>query len=98
MSDVVFTIKLPEELAAKAKAANVEIQSFLIASLERKLYDEMAASTPNRMPTREEVEAEIRKSEVRIASGIYPLRTFGLNKGTTWMSDDFDDPLPDESR
>ena len=40
MSDVLLTIRLPEELAAKAKAANVEIESFLIDSLARKFRDD----------------------------------------------------------
>jgi hypothetical protein len=92
MSDVLLTIRLPEELAEKAKAANVEIESFLIDSLERKLNPH----SPNRMPTKEDVELEIRKSEERVISGLYPLRTLGLNKGAGWMSDDFDEPLPDE--
>ena len=101
MSDVLLTIRLPEELVAKAKAANVEIGSFLIDSLTRRLGVETAAvfelpPPANRMPTREEVEIEIQKSTERIASGNYPLRTLGLNKGTVWVSDDFDDPLPDE--
>jgi len=50
----------------------------------------------NRMPTREEVEREIQQSIERVTSGKYPLRSLGLNKGTAWVSDDFDDPLPDE--
>jgi hypothetical protein len=98
MSDVILTIRLPEALAEKAKAANLEIESVLIDALERKLREEVVATLPPppRMPTREEVELEIRKSEERIASGLYPLRTFDLSKGTVWVSDDFDDPLPDE--
>ncbi len=94
MSDILLTIRLPEELAEKAKAANVEIESFLIDSLERKLNNaSLSDRTPNRMPTKQEVEIEIRKSEERIASGQFPLRTFGLNKGTAWVSDDFDGSL-----
>ena len=100
MSDVLFTIRLPEELAAKAKAANVEIEAFLIDSLERKLAGATEGvdtqQTTNRMPTRAEVEAEIRQSAKRVESGKYPMRTLGLNKGTVWVSHDFDDPLPDE--
>ncbi len=45
-------------------------------------------------PTRKEVAAAIRESVERVASGKYPLRKLGLNKGTIWVSDDFDDPLP----
>ena len=102
MSDLLLTIRVPEELVAQAKVAHVEIESFLIDSLARKLGVPAAAPRvelpppANRMPTREEVEAEIQKSMERVASGKYPLRTLGLNKGTAWVSDDFDDPLPDE--
>jgi len=46
-------------------------------------------------PTRKELAAAIRESVKRVASGKYPLRKLGLNKGTIWVSDDFDDPLPD---
>ena len=100
MSDVLLTIRLPEELAAKAKAANVEIESFLIDSLARKFRDDVTSSIRshprNPMPTREEVEAEILKSEKRFASGEASQRVLGLHTGHIWMSDDFDDELPDE--
>jgi len=46
-------------------------------------------------PTRKELAAAIRESVKRVASGKYPLRKLGLNKGTIWVSDDFDDPLSD---
>jgi hypothetical protein len=47
-------------------------------------------------PSRKEIAAAIRASTERVASGKYPLRMIGLNKGTAWVSDDFDDPLPNE--
>jgi len=70
VSDVLITIRLPQELAAKAKAANVEIEPFLLDSLRHKLRDDVdpvPLQPKNRMPTREEVEVEIRKSSERLA-------------------------------
>jgi hypothetical protein len=47
-------------------------------------------------PTRREVEIAIRETLERNASGNYPMRRFGRHKGQIWMSDNFDDELPDE--
>jgi Protein of unknown function (DUF2281) len=32
----------------------------------------------------------------QLAQAVKPPRVFGLHAGQVWMSDDFDDPLPDE--
>jgi uncharacterized membrane protein YccC len=47
-------------------------------------------------PTLEEIEAAIKASQQRLASPDAPRRTLGLHQGTIWVSDDFDDELPDE--
>ncbi len=99
MSDILLTIHLPEALAAKAKAANLQLESFIIQSLERDLRNVQVAvqSDPEGaiMPSAETIEAAIQASMRRVAVGEVPLRTLGLQAGTVWMSDDFDDPLPD---
>lgn len=47
-------------------------------------------------PTRREVEIALRESLTYVASGEHPLRRLGRFKGQIWMSDNFDDELPDE--
>jgi len=49
-------------------------------------------------PSRREFEIAYRESLERIASGKYPLRKLGRFAGQIWLSDDFDDPLPDKDR
>ncbi|MBC8099870.1 MAG: hypothetical protein H7Y11_10540, partial [Armatimonadetes bacterium] len=47
-------------------------------------------------PSDEAIEAAIQESMERVALGGPNLRVLGLNAGSMWMSDDFDDELPDE--
>ncbi len=103
MSDVLLTIRLPAELAEQAKAANLEIETFIVDSLRRELAGSgietappEVARGPKRMPTMEEVLADIAESKRRLESGEVIPRVWGEFAGEIWMSDDFDDELPDE--
>jgi post-segregation antitoxin (ccd killing protein) len=51
---------------------------------------------PPPMPTREEIEAFIAESRLRLDSGEVEPRPLGYFSGQSRMSDDFDDELPDE--
>src|SRR5690349_14859156 len=92
MSDKSLMLQLPEELIERAEAAHLDLRQVLLEALEQKLPRE----SDGIKPSLEEVEAAIEASKKRIASGEADLRILGLDKGTVWMSDDFDDPLPDE--
>lgn len=92
MSDKSFTLVLPEELIERAQAAKLDLRQVLIEALEQKLPPQDEGIKPSL----EEIEAAIQASIQRIASGEADLRILGLHAGTTWVSDDFDDPLPDE--
>ena len=48
------------------------------------------------MPSPEAIEAEIQASLQRVAAGEVGSRVLGLHAGATWISDDFDEELPDE--
>ncbi len=95
MKDSTLTLDIPEELLERAKSAKVDVRQTLIEALERKVEQTLAKS-PNRMPTREEIDAALEESTRRNLSGNYPLREYGYLKGQLWIADDFDDELPDE--
>ncbi len=95
MSDKSVTVEVPEDLLARAQAAQVDVRQTLIEALERKVLAQ-PPSLRAKMPTRAEIEAAIKTSAERNASGQYPGREFGYLKGQSWISDDFDDELPDE--
>jgi hypothetical protein len=84
MSDVEITIRLPEALVKRAKAAGVEIEAQqIIAVLEQEirraeagrsvltLMDKIDALPDNVKPTPEEIEAEIRayRAEKAVRAG-----------------------------
>lgn len=94
MSDKAFVVEIPEDLLNRAQAAHVDVRRVLIDALEqevRRLQIDQPVS-----PSREEVEAAVQESLRRVASGQGDFRVLGLHAGTSWVSDDFDDPLPDE--
>ena len=92
MTDKSLVLALPEELLGRAQAAQLDLRQVLIEALEQKLPRE----DDGIKPSLEEVEAAIQASMERIASDKAELRVLGLHAGEMWMSDDFDDPLPDE--
>ena len=93
MSDKSLVLELPADLLDRAQAANLDLRQVLIEALEQKLPQ----SDDGILPTLEEVEAALQKSMERIANADpSELRILGLHEGTGWVSDDFDDPLPDE--
>jgi len=71
----------------------MDVNIFLLDALEKGVDTLMQRE---RKPlTHEDIEAAIQASAENVASGKYPLRKPGLYEGQIWMSDDFDDPLPD---
>lgn len=93
MKETTLTFDLPEDLLERAKSAHVDVRQTLIEALERKVQEHQPILR-NKMPTRAEIEKAIQESAERNASGKYPLREFGYLKGEHWISDDFDDELP----
>ncbi len=97
MSDKPLLLDIPEELLAQAQAAHVDMRRIVIEALENEVRRSPITDTSDEIkPSLEEIEAAIAASMRRVASGEVELRVLGLNKGTIWVSDDFDDPLPDE--
>lgn len=101
MSDKLFVVELPEELLEQAQSAHVDVRQVLIDALHREI-DRLQPSTENGgvlavrpFPTAEEVEKAVQESLQRVASGDTPLRQIGYLQGQIWVSDDFDDELPD---
>jgi Arc/MetJ-type ribon-helix-helix transcriptional regulator len=98
MSKKTVTVELPAELVEKMQQVNADLSAFIAEAVRRDL--ERLGMVPHRpmnerMPTQEEIDAAVRESAARNASGLYPKRQLGLMKGQIWMSDDFDDPLPE---
>jgi hypothetical protein len=96
-----LTLDLPEDLLTKAEAQQLDLRQIMIDALSREIVTgddvlSLARSAPKPYPSVEEVEQAIRESERVVASGTGNLRILGLHKGSMWLSDDFDDPLPDE--
>jgi hypothetical protein len=106
MSDKQVIIELPEELVDKANAAQIDMR----AVVEKALLLELAQRQTRRVYnhekivpfTMEEKREYLRKvlSPERLEAALRDLeegiRTPGLWTGQIWVSDDFDDPLPDE--
>lgn len=102
MSDKPITLELPEELLARATSAQIDLRGVLIEGLVHKLQTAPPEPVPKREPFIhppefvEEMKAYLRDAEDRVAAGQVSGRVIGLHPGEGWMSDDFDDPLPDE--
>lgn len=101
MSDKPITIALPEELLSEVESAQIDVRQIMIEALKREI-DRLhsANSDPDlslaRYPSDAEIDQAIQESLKRVAAGGAGLRQLGLNPGSIWMSDDFDDELPDE--
>lgn len=102
MSDKSFVLNIPEQLLQLAQAANIDLHQTMIEALERKIQAQNL--TPRSVlpmngdaiqPSLAEIEAAIKASEARVASGEYPLRQIGYLQDQLWISDDFDDELPE---
>lgn len=88
-----LTINLPDDLASKLEVHPIDVRQVVIEALEHELN---RTKGPKPQMTKAELEAAIEESERQLASGQARLRILGLHEGQGWMSDDFDDPLPDE--
>ncbi len=97
MTDKPLLLDIPEELLVQAQAAHVDMRRLMIEALENEVRRAQSVDSADGIrPSLQEIEAAIAASTERVASGQVELRIFGLDKETTWVSDDFDDPLPDE--
>jgi hypothetical protein len=94
MTDLLLTLELPKELLERANSAKVDVRQTVIEALERKVL-ETTLNVPNKMPTREEIDAFVKKAEARLASGEVQARTWEYLNGDFSLADDFDDELPD---
>lgn len=100
MRDKPLTIEIPEDLLNRAQLAHIDVRRTLIEALEEAVAAAGAVVPPDaelvhRGPSRAEIEAAIQESEARLASPDAARRVLGLNAGTVWISDDFDEELPD---
>lgn len=95
MSDKTLILEIPDELLQRAQAAKINVQKTLIEALERKIQLADVTLFPPQ-PSQAEIEAAITASQARVALGGPNLRVLGLHAGSAWISDDFDDELPDE--
>ena len=99
MSDKSLVLKLPEELLERAHAAHIDLRRALIQTIERELNlanGQALPVTERPVPSPQAIETEIQRSLDKMAAGEVGTRILGLHAGKTWVSDDFDDPLPDE--
>jgi hypothetical protein len=106
MSDKPVTVEIPEELLTQVEFAHLDVRQIMIKALEQALaHAESSEAAPSLQPdatddgirpTLKEIEAAIKASQERLASPNAPRRTLGWHQGTIWVSDDFDDELPDE--
>jgi hypothetical protein len=99
MSNKPLVLELPEELIERAEAAHIDLRQALIQTIERELSSlqhQDGSWTVRRVPTPEAIEAQIQKSLDKMAAGASGSRVLGLHAGKTWISDDFNDELPDE--
>jgi hypothetical protein len=93
MSDKPFTLDLPEELIARAHLAHIDLRRVMIEALRREVdFAEVKSTQP---PSAAMVEQAVQESIVRMENAPETGRVLGLHEGRIWMSDDFDDPLPD---
>lgn len=91
MSDKPLVLELPADLLDRAYTANLDLRQLLIDALQSKLSfqeDEILHILEKRLPP-EKVQAALH--DVRSGK-----RILGLHADTIWISDDFDDELPDE--
>jgi hypothetical protein len=95
-----LTLDLPEELLTKAEAQHLDLRQIMIDALSREVGGQgkalLSDSKPRHYPSVEEVERAVQESLARIAAGVTEQRILNLHAGGAWVSDDFDDPLPDE--
>jgi hypothetical protein len=101
MSDKPLTVEIPEELLTQVESAQLDVRQIMIEAFNREinrlhLISSHGSTLLARYPSDEAIEQAIQDSLNRVASGVAGLRTLGLNAGSMWMSDDFDDELPDE--
>lgn len=99
MPDKRLEVEIPEELLVQVESANLNVRQIMIEALSREINRLKSARSSNllaRYPSDEAIEQVIQDSLQRVASGTAGLRTLGLNAGSMWMSDDFDDEMPDE--
>lgn len=75
-------IELSEDLLGKLQQLLPENQQLLLAFAEFLLERQMRSLPDN--------------TSVEVASSPRQQRVLGLHQGMGWMSDDFNDPLPDE--
>ena len=98
MSDKALTISLPEELLTRVTAQRIDVQAVVEKALRLEL-EELSQSHNDTLEQREALLHQVLPQE-RIAEGVQALhagkRILGLSEGQVWVSQDFDDPLPDE--
>ena len=98
MSDKALTISLPEELLTQVTAQRIDVQAVVEKALRLEL-EELSQSHNETLEQREALLHQVLPQE-RIAEGVQALhagkRILGLSEGQVWVSEDFDDPLPDE--
>ncbi|MEP7288105.1 MAG: hypothetical protein ABI947_20310 [Chloroflexota bacterium] len=100
MSDKSLVVTLPEELIEEVAARHIDIQAVVEKTLRFEL-DEISQWGSSSLAIEEK---EILLYQLlpphRMAEGLQLLHTnkriSGLSGGQVWMSEDFDDPLPDE--
>jgi hypothetical protein len=91
MSDTVLTLEIPEALVERAQAVQIDLRQTLIDALQAKLP-----------PIKEDVEILLQHRlsgnalEAALRAYRSGERVLGLHVGAFWMSEDFNDPLPDE--
>jgi hypothetical protein len=95
MADRELTIHVPEHLLHDVESAQIDVQSIVVEALRSALTQN---TTPVRlkMPSREDIERNIAESLLLQRTAPERQRKLGLHFGQAWVSDDFDDPLPDE--
>ncbi len=94
MSDKPLTVEIPEELLARAQAANIDVRQTLIEALEHKMHG-YQPSAHAAGSTRAEIDEFVKQSDLQLASGEVQPRQWGYLKGQIWIADDFDDELSD---
>lgn len=96
MSDVPYVVHIPADLIERAKTAHLNLDQVVITALEKVLNSRERFSAQQRLLTPEEIDQLVAESAARIASGKVQVRKLGMHAGQGWISDDFDDPLPDD--
>jgi hypothetical protein len=91
MTEVAVLMKIPADLLERAQQADLDMEQVFIEALQARLLDrteEVIAILKRRLTgaALEEALQAVQRGE----------RVLGLHAAGFWMSDDFDDPLPDE--